>query len=124
MRRVWLVALFAVALSACVPVAQPVTDAASGVVLTAIPVEMGTTYRTEVSPSLERLFLRFTGSGLEVNAPECVVTALAVECVVGEVANWYEVTVAGVVTNDADKPYGVACRANECASVYLQPSQE
>jgi hypothetical protein len=115
-----LVATLVVALVACVPATAPTTDAAAGVLLTARPIDGAVTYRVEVNPSVDRLFLRFVGEGLAVNATECVVTEAAVECVVGAIQSFYVVTIGGTVTNDPGLPYGVACRAAGCSALYLE----
>lgn len=105
-------------LAACAPAFQPAEGAAPGVRLTAMPIDGAITYRVEVAPAVDRLFLRFTGTDLQVNAPECQVVAGAVECVIGAVANWFEVTVGGTV-RASDAPAGVACRA-DCFPIYLE----
>lgn len=107
-------------LAACAPAALPTTDPAAGVRLTAMPIDGATTYRVEVNPAVDRLFLRFVGEGLEVSATECPIVEGAVECTVGAVSNFYEVTIGGSVANDSSLPYGVACRASGCAAIYLE----
>lgn len=116
--RLALAALLALVLSSCAPAFQPQDGTAPGVLLTAMPIDGATTYRVEVEPAVDRLFLRFVGTDLEVNAEECELVAGAVECIVGAVANWFEVTVGGTVTNDPALPYGVVCRA-ECYALFL-----
>ena len=118
--RLVLAALLALVLSACAPAFAPQEGAAPGVLLTALPIDGATTYRVEVEPAVDRLFLRFVGTDLEANAPECELVAGALECIVGEVANFYEVTVGGTVTNDPTLPYGVVCRA-ECYALHINP---
>lgn len=114
-----LAALLALVLSACAPAFQPQDGTAPGVLLTAMPIDGATTYRVEVEPAVDRLFLRFVGTDLEANAPECELVAGALECIVGQVANFYEVTVGGTVTNDPNLPYGVVCRG-ECYALHLE----
>ena len=118
--RLLTVVLLALVLASCAPAALPTSDPAAGVVLTALPIDGAVTYRVEVNPSVDRLFLRFVGTGLAVNATECVVTEAAVECVVGAIQSFYVVTIGGTVTNDPGLPYGVACRAAGCSAIYLE----
>ena len=120
MRAFALVAALVLALAACAPATAPTRDPAAGVLLTALPIDGAVTYRVEVNPSVDRLFLRFVGEGLAVNATECVVTEAAVECVVGAIQSFYVVTIGGTVTNDPGLPYGVACRAAGCSAIYLE----
>lgn len=117
--RLALAAILALVLSACAPAFQPQDGAAPGVRLTALPIDGATTYRVEVAPAVERLFLRFVGTDLEANAPECELVAGALECIIGAVANFYEVTIGGQVANDVSAPFGVACRA-ECYALFLE----
>ena len=120
MRAFALVAALVLALVACAPATAPTTDPAAGVVLTAMPIDGATTYRVEVNPSVDRLFLRFVGTDLATGAAECAVVAGAVECILGAVANWFELTVSGVVRNDPALPFGVACRTSGCSALYLE----
>ena len=119
MRAFTLVAALVLTLAACAPATAPTTDAAAGVLLTALPIDGAVTYRVEVNPSVDRLFLRFVGTNLATGAAECDLVDGAVECVIGAVTNWFELTVSGVVGNDPTLPFGVACRAAGCAAVYV-----
>ena len=118
--RAFTLVFLLLALAGCslFPLNPPVTDPLAGVTLTAMEVEQGLRYRVDTDPPLERLFLRFTGTGLAANAPECTVTSTVIECVIGQVETFYEITVAGTVTNDPALPYGVACR-EACHALYL-----
>ena len=116
--KLLLIALVAFVLVSCVPAFEPVEGAAPGVTLTMTEHEGYATFRVDADPALERLFLRFTGSDLAVNASECELADGAVECIVGAVPNFYEVHVAGTITNDWSLPAGIACRA-ECYALYL-----
>ena len=116
--KLMLIALVAVLVS-CVPAFEPAEGAAPGVTLTATEHEGYTTFRVDADPALDRLFLRFVGENLAVNAPgECQIVGAAVECIVGAVPNFYVVHVAGTITNDWSLPAGIACRA-ECYALYL-----
>ena len=105
-------------LAGCAPSFAPAEGAAAGVTLTATAGEGYTTFRVDADPALERLFLRFTGEGLAANASECALVAGALECIVGAVPSFYEVHVAGSVSNDWALPAGLACRA-ECYALFL-----
>ena len=112
------VALLALAVG-CVPAFEPVEGAAPGVTLTRVEREEWTTFRVETEQPLDRVFLRFVGTDLQANALECEVVAGALECIVGEVESFFEVHVAGTVTNDWSLPAGVACRADACHAITL-----
>ena len=120
MRAFALVAALVLTLAACAPATLPTTDAAAGVRLTALPIDGAITFRVEVAPAVDRLFLRFVGTDLAENATECELVDGAVECIIGAVANWVEITIGGTVSNPADAPFGVACRESGCWSVYLE----
>ena len=104
--------------AACAPIVQD--QRAPGVTLTAVEHEGYVTYRVDARDPLDRLFLRFVGDDLEANAPECSLVAGALECVVGSVTAFYEVSISGTVTNDWALPAGVACR-DDCYPLYLTP---
>ena len=110
----------AVVLVSCAPAFLPAEGSAPGVTLTATQGDGFVTYRVDADPALDRLFLRFIGEDLEANAPECSLVAGALECVVGQVTAFYEVHVAGTVTNATDLPFGVACR-DDCYALHLTP---
>ena len=117
--KLLLIALVAFVLVSCVPAFEPVEGAAPGVTLTMTEHEGYTTFRVDADPALDRLFLRFTGSGLAANAPgECEVVDGALECIIGAIDSWFEVSVAGTTTNDWSLPAGIACR-EECYALYL-----
>ena len=114
--RALLLALILV-LVACAPAVRD--ERAPGVTLTSTQHETYVTYRVDAREPLERLFLRFTGEDLEVNATECLNVDGAIECVVGAVESFYEVSVAGTVTIPDGGRYGIACRASGCYWLYL-----
>jgi hypothetical protein len=115
--RVLSVLALALLLTACPPPAV-LDEAAPGVTLTSTIGEGFVTYRVDTASPLERLFLRFVGEGLAANAEECELVDAALECIVGAVTSFFEVSVAGTVTNSLDLPFGVACRA-DCYPLYL-----
>ena len=112
MTRAVAVLALALLLVACVPAFEPRPEPAPGVTLTATPAEVGTLYRVDVNPPVTRLLLLFVGRGLAANAPECAVTPTEIRCSIGAVQSFYEITIAGEVTNTAE--YGVACRDSGC----------
>lgn len=118
MRRA-LVGLLLVLAVGCAPAFVPADGQAPGVTLTATEHDGFVTFRVDAAPPLERLFLRFTGTDLQANASECELVAGALECVVGRVPSFFEVSIAGSITNDPSLPVGVACRA-ECHPLYLE----
>jgi hypothetical protein len=115
--RLAVVALAAL-LVACAPAFQPADGAAPGVTLTRSVDGDLAVFTLTVAPPVERAFLRLTGSDLDANAPECTVTATAIECVIGRVDTTYTLPVAGQLDNDWSLPAGVVCRA-DCYALYL-----
>ena len=116
------VALLLVALAvACAPAFEPAPGSLDGVTLTATQHPEWITFRVDTAQPLDRVFLRFVGENLNANAAECEVVNAALECVIGGVLAYYEVSVAGAITNDWALPAGVACRLDACHAIYLTP---
>ncbi len=119
MRLLW--ALVLVLVIACAPaVFEPDAGAAEGVTLSMTEGEDFTTFRLDVSPPVDRAFLRFVGRDLAVVADECGVVDGAIECVVGPVENFYQVHVGGEITNDWDLPAGVVFRDGVAHALFLE----
>lgn len=116
MRRAVALAL-ALVLLACAPIVQD--QRAPGVTLTRAPADGFTVYRVDTRQPLERLFLRFIGSDLRANAPECQPLDGALECVIGAVESFYELPLAGDVQNDWNLPAGIACTSDACHPLFL-----
>jgi hypothetical protein len=116
-KRTWIAALV-LALVACAPPLGADLPVAGGVTTEVIDIGVGTTYRVDVAPALDRLVLLFVGEDLAANASECVVTPTEISCVVRPVPNFYEVTIGGTVTF----AQGVAQRGRDYSVVLFQAS--
>ena len=112
MTRALIALALVLVLAGCVPAFEPRPEPAPGVTLTATPAEVGALYRVDVDPPVTRLLLLFVGENLAANASECAVTPTEIRCSIGAVQSFYEITIAGEVTNTAE--FGVACRDSEC----------
>lgn len=118
MKHLALLAFLALALAACAPAVVSKAPA-SGVTLTATDTGDFTVYRLDTTRPLDLALLRFQGTSLKANAKECRTVDAALECSLGPVQSFFEVAIAGTVTNDPTRPYGVACADGQCSAIYI-----